>query len=267
MRIGIGVTTYQRPEMAEKCVKALMRHCAFVDQIELYNDGSDPKFRGAYSRAYRPLLEHKNANVTDAKDNHGVAYAKNRLITRLLSGGCDWIILCEDDIKVLNADAVWRYVTACQKNSLHHLSFAHHGPANVDGPVAVDGDIAYFEHSIGAWSIFSRECLLGAGTFDENFVCAWEHVEHELRLMQHGYMRGADVHRFPDVASSSECLVELPGSIEKSSIRPRDDWATNIRNGLLYWRERKPETYNMLFGPGTQLEHYAANVIGIHADA
>jgi GT2 family glycosyltransferase len=270
MRVGIGVTTFNRPEMLEKCLKAAIKNLQVndkpvFDDFYVYNDGSDNKYRGAYARACRPLvglMDEFRADVIAPPENHGVAYAKNRLIERLLADGCDWIFLCEDDIRPLASEAITEYVRICERRGLHHLSFAHHGPANAGPAVAQEGAVSYYFHSVGAWTIFSRECLLEAGLFDENFVCAWEHVEHELRLIEAGYMPGSAVHRFPDATGSAKWLAEVPGSIEKSSIRPRPDWQFNIRSGLHYWREAKPDTYAMLFGPGTPLEAYARNMLG-----
>ena len=261
MTIGIGVTTHNRPEFAEKCLKSILSHCGDIaDLILVYNDGSDQRHSGAYERAFKKLPPE---TVISSPENHGVAYAKNRLLERMLDADCEWVFLCEDDLKILAPQAVTEYVRVCEKHNLHHLSFAHHGPANIEGALEViDGNIAYYPHSIGAWTIFSRECLEKVGLLDENFHNAWEHVEHELRLTQAGYMPGSAVHRFPDVVGSEYWITEQQGSIEKSSIRPRSDWSDNIRNGLIYWRDNKPETYDLLFGSGTPLEAYAQSIIG-----
>ena len=263
MTAALGITTYNRPQFAEKCGRAIEAQLAdTLDGVYLYNDGSDPKHRGAYERAYAPLRRF-GATIMDATDNHGVAYAKNRLLERMLEEtSADWLFLIEDDIKVLHPRAITQYVRVAETSGLHHLSFAHHGPGNVEGPVATDGRVEYYRHSIGAFTMFSRESLLAVGLLDERLRNAWEHVEHELRLIVGGWMPGCGPHRYPDVAGSRQWLQEFPNSIEKSSIRPRPDWAANIAEGLAYWRTAKPETYNLLFGPGTALEAYARSVIG-----
>lgn len=261
--IGVGITTLNRPSFAEKSVKALLRNCGdIVDRIAVYNDGSDPKYHGAYQRAYKPLVEHDRACVQQPGDNRGVSYAKNRLCEYLLAEGCDWVFLLEDDIKITSPHAVTEYIRVAKSTTLHHLSFAHHGPANIGGPVEVDGELAYYPHSIGAWCLYSREFLLNVGVFDENFKNCWEHVEIELRAFQEGYAPNGGAHRFVDVVGSEQWLSEIPGSIEKSSIRPRADWHDNIRNGLIYWRDNKPETFNLLFGPEMPLHNYASGIIG-----
>lgn len=260
MTIALGITTFNRPEMLEKSAKSVAKHLLdVVDYIFIYDDHSDDKHNGAYKRALKALPD---ATYHASPANHGVAYAKNWLLRQGLDVGADWVFLLEDDIKITDAKAVTEYVRVAKANDLHHLSFAHHGPANLDGAMGYDGDVAYYAHSIGAWTLFSRECLESAGLLDENFHNAWEHVEHELRLIQAGFMPGAGVHRFPDVIGSASWLQELPNSIEKSSIRPRNDWSSSIRDGLIYWRDNKPETFAMLFGDGMPLQQYALNIIG-----
>lgn len=262
MTVGVGITSFDRPEFLEKCVRSILKNCGdVVDYIYVYDDGSDQKYRGAFSRAFKPLVGRDNARVIQNPENHGVAFAKNRLCEKLLKT-CDWVILCEDDLQVTDAKAVTEYVRICEDRGLHHLSFAHHGPANAGGPVEVDGDVAYFPHSIGAWTIFSRECLTQAGLFDQHFICAWEHVEHELRLAQAGYAPTTAPHHFPDATDSAAWIKEQPHAIDKSSIRPREDWHANIVHGLRYWRKHKPETYAQMFGLGTPLHAYATSLIG-----
>jgi GT2 family glycosyltransferase len=262
VKIGLGITTYNRPEFAEKCAKAIATKLpGVVDAVYLYNDGSDAKHRGAYERTYKPLLK-MNAQIIVSPHNQGVAHAKNSLLRQMLEDECTWLFLIEDDILVRNPRCITSYIRIAEQNGLHHLSWAHHGPANVAGPVAVDGEVAFYEHSIGAFTMFSRQCLLEAGLFDEQLVNAWEHVEHELRLIEQGYLPGAAAWRYPDALGSQDWLAEAHNAIERSSIRVRDDWLTNIRNGLRHWQDTNPSTYNMLFGAGQRLEHYAAQIVG-----
>ena len=261
MNVAIGVTTYNRPRFADKSLRALEANVSGLGcPVSVYNDGSDQRYRAEYQRAYRRLPD---AIVFEAPENRGVAAAKNTLLQWMLdTTDAEWLFLLEDDIILKSPMAVTEYVRAAEDNGLHHLSFAHHGPANVGGPVEVTNGIGYFPHSIGAWCIYSRESLLGAGLFDENFHNAWEHVEHEMRLFTHGYMPGCGPHRFPDDIDSALVLAELPDAIAKSAIRPRVDWNSSIVEGLRYWQSAKPETFNMMFGEGMPLQQYARGVLG-----
>jgi hypothetical protein len=250
--------------MLEKCAKAAVKHLSgVVDDWYVYNDGSDAKHHGAYERAYKPFA-HLHSLLTKSSANYGVAYAKNRLLEQMLYDGADWLFLLEDDIRVLDERAVTGYIDAAEKSGLDHLSFAHHGPANADGPIAVEVDgVAFYPHAVGAWCLYSRDCLKAVGLFDEKLVNAWEHVEHTMRLAVAGYTTGP--YRFADAAGSQLWLEELPNSIAKSSIRPRPDWHANIVNGLAHWRQARPDTFALVFGPGTPLEAYAASLLGAAA--
>ena len=261
MRAAVGITTFNRPKMAYKSIRAAEAVLRPLDvPLAVYNDGSAQTYAGEYKRAYG---RSPGAVIFDVPDNYGVAHAKNHLLDWMMNETeADWFFLLEDDIVLSAPEAVTRYVWAARENGLHHLSFAHHGPANSSGPASREGDIEYYPHSIGAWCLYSRESIEGAGLFDENFNNAWEHVEHELRLIHQGYMPGCAAHRFPDVAGSARWISEVPGSIENSSIRPRADWQPNIVNGLRYWKAAKPETFEMLFGAGMPLAAYAEGVIG-----
>ena len=251
---ALGICTYNRPVFLEKTAKAVTKHLGGYP-VYVYDDGSSPKHRGAYTRAFKAL---PGAHVASGP-NRGVAYAKNQLLKAMLDDGADWVLISEDDIAPRTPDAIEHYVRACEASGLHHLAFAHHGPANVDGPAIRNGVIEYYPHAVGAWCIYSRECLEKVGLFDENFVNAWEHVEHTLRIAEAGYTSGA--YRFADAAGSAEHVRELPGSINASVIRPRSDWSANIVAGMAYWRREHPSTWAEMFGPGKPLEGYAAQLL------
>ena len=263
MKIAVGICTYNRPDMLEKSAKAAARHLSgVVGRWYVYNDGSDPKHTGAYKRAYKPL-EALGARVTDCPDNRGVAAAKNELLRQMIGDGAEWLFLLEDDIKILDPRAVTGYIQACQYSGLEHLMFAHHGPGNTGGPVDADGPVSFYEHAIGAWCVYSARAISKVGLFDENLVNAWEHVEHSLRLAAAGLTTGP--YRWADATGSQDWLTEVHGSIDRSSIRPRPDWQANIVGGLTYWREAKPDTFDLMFGDGTPLEGWAKRMLGVAA--
>ena len=258
-KVALGVVTFQRPEYAEKCLRSINAHLRdVVDLFYVHDDGSSPKYAGAYKRAFARL---PGAVLQLDHTNKGPACAKNDILRHALIDGADWVFLCEDDLIVNNVWAVTGYLEAAQETGIHHLSFAHHGQANAGGPVEAGELVSLYPHSVGAWSLFSRECLEGAGLFDERFVRAWEHVEHSMRLIQAGYCGDAGAYRYPDATGSPQWLAEIPGSLENSSIRPLLDWQSNIRDGLRYWHDNKPETFNDLFCEGTPLHDYAKRIL------
>lgn len=257
-KVAIGITTFNRPAYLQKCLTAVREHLApLCEAVVVHNDGSDRKYHGEYARSYKRL---QTAVIQDSAANEGVSKSKNALLRYMLDDtDAEWLFLLEDDILPLSSQAVTNYYGAIRNSDFHHLSFAHHGPANLAGPVMIDGPISYFEHSIGAWCMYSRECLETVGLFDENLHNAWEHVELTLRLAHAGFTSGA--YHFADATGSEKWLKEIPGSIEHSSIRPLATWRSSIRDGMIYWHDEKPDTWNMLFGEKQRLHAYALSVM------
>lgn len=255
MTVGITVCTMDRPEYCEKVVKSIRKHLiGVVDHLVVVNDGSSAKHNGSYRRVEK-AVQSINGTYIGMDVNRGVAVAKNIGLQFLLDKDCTHIFTLEDDILITSPKAVTEYIRIADASGANHFSYAWHGPANQSGPLETVDEIDYFGHSIGAWVMYTREALLTHGLLDENFHNAWEHVHMELKL-------GAAPHRFPDIADSANYLSEIPGSIDHSSIRNRNDWSSSIRDGLLYWHDNDKTTYESLFGPSMPLHAYAQSIIG-----
>lgn len=256
MTTGITICSYNRPEFAEKCVKSVRKHLAdVVDHIVFVNDGSDPRHNGSYRRVEK-AVQSMGGTYIGMDENGGVAAAKNIGLRYLLTKECDWIFTLEDDLLIQSPKAVTEYLRIAEDSGLSHFSFAHHGPANVSGPTLTTSfGVEYYGHSVGAWCLYSADDLTKHGLLDERMFNAFEHVELEIRL-------GMTPHQFPDITNSAEYIKEIPGSIEKSSIRPRNDWASSIKSSLTYWRDEKPDTFKTMFGDGQPLHNWAKGIIG-----
>lgn len=240
MRIGIGITTYKRPDYFKDCIESVQQHLLpHVDHVYVYNDGSK---KDDYSPIYKTLdkkvhIEHKNKN-------RGVAHAKNWLLRRMVKDGCDYIFLLEDDLIIKHPKAMFEYIKVAEETGIGHLMFAHHGPMNKDKRIWRDPNgIELYPHCVGAWCMYTKEALEEVGYLDETFINAWEHVEHTHRLSLAGYTE--EWGYFADVKGSDKWIDEQPESIENSSIRKSKKWATNSIKGLVYWQQKDPENFPM----------------------
>ncbi len=240
-RVGLGIVTCSRELYLRQALKAIEEHLGeSIDVLALHSDDGifryPPHMRGIEIRASK-------------SDFRGVAHSKNAVLSHLLGLGCEWLIVSEDDVVVKSPLAVDGYISACKSSGLSHLAFAHHGPANQGtSPVELAQDVLGWPNFVGAWSIYSREALEVGGVFDENFVNAWEHVEHTLRLGLLGYTCSGRL--AADAKGSQDWIEEIPGSIDNSSIRPRSDWQENIERGREYWLRTKPETARLIWPEG-----------------
>lgn len=243
MKIGIGITTFNRPDYLKQCLESLTKNIKSVDFISVYNDGSTVEY---------PEIT-KPSNVEEFhylfnEQNHGVAHAKNALLRAMIGAGCDHLFLLEDDILLLDDKAITEYIRIGEEYGFEHFMFAHHGAANAGGSVYSDSNIDYFPACVGAWCYYTKSSLLKLkeieekqgleypGFFDENFHNAWEHVEHTKRLGDAGFTGWFGM--FVDIKDSKKYISEIPGSIDNSSIRPNAGWKKNQLEGLEYWEKK-----------------------------
>lgn len=238
MKIGLGITTYERPDYLKQCLEGVIKHLLpEVDVCYIYNDGSKNK---AYKEIYQTLPE--KVKYRHNPKNKGVAHAKNWLLKRMLADGCDYLFLVEDDIIAKDPKAITEYVRLSQESGIEHWGFAHHGKANKGKLMLRKRGIDLYRNPIGAWCMYTRKVIEEVGYFDEHFINAWEHVEHSWRIAKAGYTPrwGMSV---ADLTKSKRYLREIPGSIENSSIKPRTDWMANNINGLIYWKQKSPRDF------------------------
>jgi GT2 family glycosyltransferase len=234
MKVGFGIVTCERPDEFSVLADSIETHLSdLIDDLYIYQDGG------------RPYVFQKNERVNVAyvaATNRGVAIGKNWLLNRMLNAECDWIFLAEDDLVVTDPQAITGYIAAAEQSGLHHLMFHGHGDGNLADPVSIDGPVTTWPNYVGAYCLYSRECLLDVGLLDEHFHNAMEHVEHTLRLAEAEWTtpwQGA-----ADATGSENWLAEQDVD---SVLCYRPDWQANISAARDYWRGAYPSTYPLVF--------------------
>lgn len=233
-KIGLGIITCNRPEFFKKCYESIPKD--IVDELVVINDGDDLDFN--YSTQY--IKNDKNI---------GVGKSKNKALKYLLDKNCDYLFLIEDDITITNPNVFNEYIKYIEKTGIQHLMFGYHGPANKkdNKPIprlVVDYgnnvNLALNFHCVGAFCVYTKKLLNDIGLFDETFLNAWEHVEHSYQAVKKGYLPA--YWWWPDIQNSYEYLGEQACSEVNSSIRPREDWKSNIDNGARYFYNKHKYT-------------------------
>jgi len=234
MKIGLGIVTYQRPDYFKQCVEAIAKHALdTVDVCFAYNDGSK-----IGAKEYRKICKTLDPRIKYRymPENKGVGAAKNYLLRRMMQAGCDYMFLIEDDILIKSSKAITEYIRLSELSGIEHFLFAHHGPANEGMLFLREKGVDLYTACVGAYCMYTRNVIEKVGYFDEEFINAMEHVEHTFRIARAGY--STPIPTFPDISRSNEWLMEIPGSIDNSSIKPRDDWMPNVIVALEHWQEK-----------------------------
>ncbi len=246
--IFLGIVTCNRPHFFKQCYESVKK-IKNLDFLAVVNDGQDD------------LDVDKNVFYTKNDKNLGVGKNKNILFKKALELGADHIFIMEDDIIVKNEEVLNEYIRAKNITGIQHFCFGYHGPANKNGisggkpcPRYIidygEVKIAINTHSVGAFCYYSKEVLEKVGLIDENFVNAFEHVEHSYRIAKAEYT--TPYWNWADLANSVDFLDEIECSEKSSSISCRKDWKENIvkavdvfskKHGFLpAWQNAVPDT-------------------------
>jgi glycosyltransferase involved in cell wall biosynthesis len=178
-RLGIGIITRNRRDILLETIARVERHTLHPATMVVADDGSDDGTQDHIRDRRVPLI---------AGAQRGVAWNKNRALFYLAEiARCDFIILLEDDTAP-HADGWERdWILAAAR-------FGHAGLAT-DSTMAVtiggEGSSAnpfQAAETAAHCACFSREAIQFGGYFDSRFVSTgFEHVEHDIRLIRHGY--------------------------------------------------------------------------------
>lgn len=261
-KIGIGIVTCNRPKFFLKCFRSIPNSYL----LAVVNDGAD-------FEDINKLQQEKPFTYFHNDKNLGVGKSKNKLFRYFLEQDCEHIFIIEDDIIIRDANVFKEYVRLRNITGIQHFNFGYHGPANrgniskgTPSPrYVVDyGDIklAINANSVGAFCYYSKEVLEKVGLIDEDYLNAFEHVDHDYRIYKAGYC--TPYWNFPDLANSYEYLDEIECSENSSSIRPRPDWMENIQNGAKIFTKKhgySPAWQNMV--PDTPKENVIKILKGI----
>ena len=238
MKIGLCVVTCSREIMLNNLLKSLRGCIDEFDELVIVNDGDD-----VWISPWGPLKYHYIRNKT----NLGVGKSKNKGMKHLLDKGCDYIFVIEDDMIIKDPKIFEEYIKASKISGLQHFLVGTHGPINKRGisggklyPRKVidygNLQIALYQHCVGAFCFYTRECLEAVGLHDENYLNAFEHVDHSYMLAKAGYC--TPYWWWPDIENSTTLIEEQACSEESSTIRPRKDWQQNIQDSFQYFYKK-----------------------------
>ncbi len=229
MNIGLCIVTYNRLLYLKQVIRSLEEHNWGGANIKgIIDDGSTQE---GY-KEYLQELRQKGYMVLVNDKNSGVARTKNRALNYMMNTDCEHLFIMEDDILMKNNKTCIHYIAYGMLKKIKHLNFGKHGEHNNNGMHFYNGVFCY-PNIVGAFSYYHKDTIKKIGYFDENFLNAFEHVEHTYRAGLYGFT--TPFWHFSDLPNSTDLLQEIPNSINNSVIRPRNDWQLNIKNAKEYW--------------------------------
>ena len=233
MKIGIGITTWKRPEMFKKLLDKLKNlDDRFV--FSLVFDGDKTNWvQYNLSSIYEDFP--KKYKTYQYWVNAGVARCKNKAINLLKDfKDVDYYFLLDDDIDILDLSVFDRYIEMSQFTGLQHLMFLGIPPNKVTTTVMYSETqgITINEHAQGAFMMFTKKHLDNIGDFDEKFHNALEHVDMTYRSYT---SQNLPFWYFIDILGSEELLKEIS---PESTITNKDKYHLNLQKSAIHWIEK-----------------------------
>lgn len=234
-KIGLTLISYDRPDFLKRTLDSLednMWGGAHYKKIILDEPYTEEKY--GWLRQYKHIsLSYKN--------NQGIAPTKNLAFSNMIENECTELFIMEDDILMKDPQTCLKYIDYAKMFQVPHLNFALHGDLNKGQRKMASWQrnnqsnsiVCVYPHCVGAFSYYSKDIIIKVGLIDENFINAWDHVEHTWRICQTGLIPPFGY--FMDHPDSAILLDEQIGSLESSVIRRDLDWSKNVEDGRNYW--------------------------------
>jgi glycosyltransferase involved in cell wall biosynthesis len=198
LKLGIGVTTYNRSVLLRETLASIRRFTTTAHDLVVADDGSTDDTRESLRAEQVPHI---------AGRNRGVAWNKNRALFYLKRvRRCDVVILLEDDTRPRAAGWELPWIEAAHRWG--HANFA--GPwfseLFISGSGTPSNPVLCGSTS-GQCSCFSSDALETVGFMDTRFGrYGYEHAEHSHRMLRAGYGGTAAPDLYYLIASDLEVI-------------------------------------------------------------
>lgn len=190
-KIGIGITTHNRPEAFYKTLSHIIAYLPADAVIAIVDDASKEPYTsdatGSDKLKYR------------FEKNVGIAQAKNKCLEMLYNAGCEHLFLFDDDTYPMVDEWHEKYIESGES----HLMYIFESFANAKGPhdmikVYQDDKIAAYSHVRGCMLYYRRVVLDIVGGMYPFGKWGNEHGDLSNRI----YSAGLTRFRYMDVANS-----------------------------------------------------------------
>lgn len=165
MKIGIGVTTYNRP-----------------GHLKMW-----------HSQNQKYILSDKCVfyKADDSEDRKGIAYRKNECLRALKD--CDYVFLFDDDCFPIKNGWAEFFIEASKASGQQHFQYLKKTPMikcihveNTIDDVKITS-IKCYNNSAGCMMFFTKECIEKVGAYDERFgIYGFEHCQYSDRAHKAG---------------------------------------------------------------------------------
>jgi len=186
MKIGIGITTHNRPKVLKENYQKWLDFLPDNAEIVVVDDNSSQSLNEITTYYF--------------KENVGIAQAKNKCIELLTDLGCDEIFLADDDIYPISKNWWKPYVESKEPHLMYLFKdLAGKRKLNDIKQIYKDKELVAYTHPRGCLLYINKTVVDKVGGMDKIYgKWGYEHVDYSNRI----YNAGLTSFRFADVIDS-----------------------------------------------------------------
>lgn len=214
MRIGIGVTANDRPQMLAECLQSIHKHTDMAN-VTLYV-------------------------ADDTTDKKGVAFKKNECLRAL--NGMDYVFLLDDDVKIIKDNWINFFIESKQSHLLFLNSGLHNKKAheiNLYDNNELKYTVEHYQDCGGVFMFMTKKAINKVGAFNEKFErYGFEHAEYSNRIL-------GETNNYPMLKKTDHYLFAHDYSTvnHKSSITDEEKYKYVLNNWNKYFKEPITNVY------------------------
>ena len=255
MSVGIGITTRNRPECLEVCLRHF-KEFGYGDKIVVIDDNSE------LCQVNKIVAESFEINVVYKFSNSrlGISKAKNACLWELRD--CEHVFLFDDDSWPQRHNWAETWIKINEANDVGHSMFNVTAKAELElnpafravvRPIkeigADETKMVSFSNCFGVMLYFNRKCLDALGGFfsDTPRPYGYEHAQISGRANIAGFTQG---HRYLTPSNATELIYSIDITYCMLKIAPFFDinWIGNFRSSVTLEESSQAEKNSVIMG-------------------
>ena len=230
VRIGIAITTHNRPEVLKRAIEQHMKHIPPGALVVVIDDGSSPA-----------AIVPDGVKLVRHEQSRGIVASKNASLTALVDAGCEHLFLWDDDAWPIADNWHLPYIESPEPHLAYQfLDLA--GPRKINDMTVLyrdDKHIAYTGQR-GVMLYYHRSAIDKVGGFDPVYGRGmYEHPDLALRIHNAGLSTWA----FADVVGSEKLIHSMDEYEEGARSIPRPEREALAKANAVIYSERRDNGY------------------------
>ncbi|HAT3749147.1 TPA: glycosyltransferase family 2 protein [Klebsiella oxytoca] len=230
-RIGIAITTHNRPEVLKRAIEQHVKHLPSGALMVVIDDGSKPA-----------AIVPDNVKLVRHDQSRGIVASKNASVTALVDAGCEHLFLWDDDAWPIADNWHLPYIESHEPHLAYQfLDLAGRNKLNDMAVLYRDDKHIAYTGQRGVMLYYHRCAIDKVGGFDPVYGRGmYEHPDLALRIHNAGLSTWA----FADVVGSEKLIHSMDEYEEVARSIPRPERESLAKTNAQIYSARRDSGYS-----------------------